>query len=368
MKNRKLFVFLLLLEGLACTALFLIASFMDERLIPPSLSSIQFSYFILESASKESNLNFPELDCEGIKSKCLSFQQEINIQKIKRWYSRDFSKAGNFEAEMHTGAIEFLKTRKLLYEQLENKIKAVMEEVERRLSHIDNSDWLPKKKETNFYIAQSRLELSAAKSSLEKQQLRNALTGIETALEKIVIAENKRREIISRFSDPSEVGRWQKMISDAIRKNGSKTSLIIVVKAKHRLDFYIGNRKTRSMTVDIGANTYKDKLYSGDRATPEGMYKVTVKKSHGYSKYGLALLINYPNEEDKKKYSKALKSGEIPKGRGIGGLIEIHGKGGRGHDWTDGCIAPDDKEMEWLFKNTNTGTKVLIVGTDEPVK
>ena len=53
----------------------------------------------------------------------------------------------------------------------------------------------------------------------------------------------------------------------------------------------------------------------------------------------------------------------MPAGRGIGGLIEIHGHGGRGTDWTNGCIALSDAEMDRLFAAVFVGTPVTIVGT-----
>jgi L,D-peptidoglycan transpeptidase YkuD (ErfK/YbiS/YcfS/YnhG family) len=47
----------------------------------------------------------------------------------------------------------------------------------------------------------------------------------------------------------------------------------------------------------------------------------------------------------------------------IGGLIEIHGNGGKGIDWTEGCIALTDSEMDSVFKIVKVGTPVTIVGS-----
>ena len=48
---------------------------------------------------------------------------------------------------------------------------------------------------------------------------------------------------------------------------------------------------------------------------------------------------------------------------GIGNLIEIHGDGGQGRDWTDGCVALADGDMDKVFARSRVGTPVTIVGT-----
>jgi len=54
----------------------------------------------------------------------------------------------------------------------------------------------------------------------------------------------------------------------------------------------------------------------------------------------------------------------IPRGASMGGLIEIHGNGGRGKDWTKGCVALRNSDMDDLFRRTSVGTPVTIVGGD----
>ncbi len=108
-----------------------------------------------------------------------------------------------------------------------------------------------------------------------------------------------------------------------------------------------------------------DKRHRGDKATPEGMYYVTKKLEGSSTKYFKALLINYPNEEDKKKFQEEVRRGTLPASAKIGGLIEIHGSGGKGTDWTDGCVALADSDMAKLYKLVKVGTPVTIVGSLE---
>jgi murein L,D-transpeptidase YafK len=93
------------------------------------------------------------------------------------------------------------------------------------------------------------------------------------------------------------------------------------------------------------------------------MYKITKKFDSGRTKYYKALLLDYPNDEDKRKFKSDIENGLLPATSKIGGLIEIHGNGGKGIDWTEGCIALTDKEIDTVYKNVKVGTPVTIVGS-----
>ncbi len=111
----------------------------------------------------------------------------------------------------------------------------------------------------------------------------------------------------------------------------------------------------------VGLNGLSDKLHSGDNATPEGKYLVTKKNpASGFYK---ALLINYPNDEDRQRFADARKRREIPYWIGIGSMIEIHGGGEE--ILTKGCISTEDWVMDELFSLASVGTPVTIVGTLE---
>jgi murein L,D-transpeptidase YafK len=82
--------------------------------------------------------------------------------------------------------------------------------------------------------------------------------------------------------------------------------------------------------------------------------------------YHRALLIDYPNNEDWETYLQARKEGRVPDSTPIGGLIEIHGRGGRQKDWTNGCVAVTDGTMDILAGLAVPGTPVTIVGARRP--
>ncbi|MDH5610497.1 MAG: L,D-transpeptidase family protein, partial [Cyclobacteriaceae bacterium] len=122
-------------------------------------------------------------------------------------------------------------------------------------------------------------------------------------------------------------------------------------------------KRTGQFEAELGSNWIGDKNYRGDKATPEGSYKVLRKKAHPETKYYKALLINYPNEDDIRRFEKNKKDGTIGKNASIGNLIEIHGDGGKGIDWTDGCIALTNDDMDDVYAACATGTEIIIVGS-----
>jgi murein L,D-transpeptidase YafK len=116
-------------------------------------------------------------------------------------------------------------------------------------------------------------------------------------------------------------------------------------------------------SAELGKNWVGDKRLRGDKATPEGIYRITKKLKSDSTIYYKALLIDYPNEEDTALFEAALAKGTLPHSAKIGGMIEIHGNGGKGTDWTNGCIALTDREMDSIFKIAKIGTPVTIVGS-----
>ncbi len=151
-----------------------------------------------------------------------------------------------------------------------------------------------------------------------------------------------------------------KTISDS-RKTGGYS--IIIDKFSRKLFVYQKGVKKMEFNTELGKNWVGDKRIKGDHATPEGMYKITKKFDSRKTKYYKALLLDYPNTEDLARFKSEIAKGTLPSSAKIGGLIEIHGNGGRGVDWTEGCVALTDKEMDILFKLTAPGTPVTIVGS-----
>ena len=122
---------------------------------------------------------------------------------------------------------------------------------------------------------------------------------------------------------------------------------------------YQNGHIVKTYRIALGPNSVGPKLRQGDLRTPEGVYQIDAKNPHSH--YHLALRLSYPNEEDR---DRAKKLGVSP-----GGDIMIHGLPDRYSyvgslhtrlDWTEGCIAVTNKEIEEIWKLVPVGTPVEI--------
>jgi murein L,D-transpeptidase YafK len=167
-----------------------------------------------------------------------------------------------------------------------------------------------------------------------------------------------------RFRDPALLRLWQGWVDEAVAESlRTGKPVVIVDKLGRRCLLVTGGKVVDRYEVEMGGNALADKLYEGDEATPEGLYKVTEKRDRGQTLFYRALMLDYPTEEDRREHAEARRQGLVPRGRGPGGLIEMHGMGGRGFDWTLGCVALANGDMDRLFAAVSVGTRIVIVGT-----
>lgn len=100
-------------------------------------------------------------------------------------------------------------------------------------------------------------------------------------------------------------------------------------------------------------------------STPEGTYKISFYNEN--SSFHRSIWVSYPNSEDRRRYGEAKERGELPRVNGkiphIGGSITIHG-GGVGNNWTWGCIAMNNDDLDEIRENCTMplGTPILIGG------
>ena len=172
--------------------------------------------------------------------------------------------------------------------------------------------------------------------------------------------------LTSRYADERQLAVWRIWIADTMAWSASTgKAAIIVDKDQHRLTLYEKGRAVRSYAVDLGWNNVADKRRQGDGATPEGHYRITEMKGRGRSRHHKALLLDYPNRDDLANLAELKRTGAVPSNTHVGGLIEIHGDGGRGRDWTDGCVAITNADIDELFARVSLNTPVTIVGSRE---
>ena len=133
---------------------------------------------------------------------------------------------------------------------------------------------------------------------------------------------------------------------------------IVVAKAARTMTLYgVDGSVTVIDHLQLGGDPVGPKHFEGDRRTPEGRFSIDYGNPN--SAYHLALHISYPRASDT-AYAAA-------RGRSAGGLIMIHGQpnewpaGRVPGDWTDGCIALSDEQIEALWEAVPDGTEIEIV-------
>ena len=139
--------------------------------------------------------------------------------------------------------------------------------------------------------------------------------------------------------------------------SGPPVTQIVVKKGERKLYLISGKSLLKKYDINLGKQPIGDKQYEGDGKTPEGVY--FIDRKNPASRYHLSLGISYPSAQD---VAHAAMMGLRP-----GGDIMIHGLGPEGRtlvkqrrDWTAGCIAVTDEEIEEIFAMLQPGVPVFV--------
>lgn len=139
----------------------------------------------------------------------------------------------------------------------------------------------------------------------------------------------------------------------------STVDRVLVLKSERELHLIRDDERVASYRISLGPEPEGHKLFAGDNRTPEGQYQLDWRNPD--SDYYRSIHISYPNREDREK---ARAWGQDP-----GGNIMIHGLPNdaddlafafEGLDWTDGCIAVDNRAMDEIWRRVTTGTPIEI--------
>jgi len=138
------------------------------------------------------------------------------------------------------------------------------------------------------------------------------------------------------------------------RYSGPEVTYVVINKGERRMHLLHHDKALESYNVMLGFAPEGHKAIEGDGRTPEGLYRIDRRNPN--SRFHLSLGISYPNETD---IATALALGQKP-----GGDIFIHGqksplKKDKG-DWTWGCIAVNNKQIERIYAMVRDGTPISI--------
>lgn len=207
------------------------------------------------------------------------------------------------------------------------------------------------------------LLLKQARAFYEQGLYDQSLNASDLAARHLTAQSALLQRELGRYTSPDRIAQWQRMARETIAwSKKHKTSAIVVSKAERSLTLYRNGQKVVSYPVRLGFNGIKEKRYQGDGATPEGRYRVAGKRGRGQTQFYRALLLDYPNQEDRRRFLNDRQKGRIPAFRDIGGQIEIHGVESELMAQTLGCVMLENPQMAALFERVDNGTPVTIVG------
>jgi murein L,D-transpeptidase YafK len=283
----------------------------------------------------------------------------IKVNSHFKWF-RDYK-------SVHTKFAQLLKQGDELLKRLE------VEKHMRALSVLEQINTLRERIHTLDKLTLMMNEGTVSRSSLTKAEVilnevrslykQNQYIASEEKLKNVEVylidAEKVIAPILNRYQDINQITKWRKWAKGTVEESREKGIYsILVIKAERKLILYKNGEPLKTYRVGLGRNGWSDKWHARDDATPEGKYRIIRKNP--MSKYFKALLINYPNEEDKKEFHIAKRKGLLPRTANIGGSIEIHGGGNEG--MTYGCISLDNRQIKELYDIVEVGTPVTIVG------
>ena len=140
---------------------------------------------------------------------------------------------------------------------------------------------------------------------------------------------------------------------------------VVIDKSDYEMHVYDAEGWYATYPVVFGSNSLADKKMEGERLTPEGDFKIVSKRVH--EKWDRYMGLDYPTKASLQKFNERKLKGEIPKNAKPGGGIGIHGTWphedfaiDRYSNWTNGCIALKNSDVQDVYRYLQIGTPVVI--------
>lgn len=210
---------------------------------------------------------------------------------------------------------------------------------------------------------QTDLLVKQARSFYDQHDYQRSIEAADMAGKALQVQATLLARELGRYADEQYIRGWQAVAQQTINWSRiHRSTAIVVSKAERVLTLYKNGSKVVSYPVRLGFNGIREKQFQGDGATPEGRYRITDKRGAGRTQFYRALVLDYPNQDDRRRFAQGKKVGRIPAVKQIGGQIEIHGVENELMAQTLGCVMLDNAQMSALFERVEPGTPVSIVG------
>jgi len=298
---------------------------------------------------------------------CSHFDEGHQVRSIFR-EANDFFVQGKYEAalskyeqiiEKHPAAADrVLFAVGIIYAHPGNEKKDYQKALECFQEIVKNYPDSEYRRDSQMMIFQIHNVIYKDKIIAKQQtQIETSWQGVKSRDDEIITLQEKIETLEEQIETREEQIKTLEQKIFALRTEPADK--VLIEKEERRLTLLSKGEVIKTYKIALGGDPVGPKERQGDNKTPEGIYIIDSRNSN--SGYHLSLHISYPNEKDK---MRAKELGVSP-----GGDIMIHGiKNGlawvgalhSGIDWTKGCIAVADEEMEEIFKLVPNGTLVEI--------
>jgi L,D-transpeptidase-like protein len=306
----------------------------------------------------------PEL-CGAAQAAMVRAEAEVRVQQKRFSLARDFGEADRLVAQAHLAAERCAARARAARDRARERASRELDDLQAWVARVTSlARHAPGSARIREELRQAEIGLGEGRASFARDQFERASDAAERGRAAVTMAVDDLDRFFSEFLASPRRDLWRRWVSETLRRSRRDGAAVILIdKLRRQLLLMRGDEEIASYPVDLGTGGMDSKTHAGDAATPEGRYRVTEVRGPGQTHYYRALLIDYPNAEDRARYRKLVRAGDVSRRQGIGSLIEIHGQGGRDQDWTEGCVALENTDMDELTKIARVGTQVTIVGT-----
>jgi hypothetical protein len=330
----------------------------------PPLVQIEAARKAMERAARAGGVVRAPAVCTAAQAALALAEAEIRVQTKRSSWSRDYEEAAvladkALEAgrSCATHAQAALDYRRRRAESAIDDLQGAIARTTALTRHVPDGEGIKSR------ILRAAISLGEGRTNFGHGQYERAEEAAARGRAQIATAVTEIDAFIDGYrADPRRRawGRWIIQTMQDSRTSGQ--AVLIVDKLRRQLLVLRGDEELASYDVDLGLGGMESKTRAGDAFTPEGRYKITEVRGPGQTRYYRALMLDYPNQDDVARFRALQKAGRVPRNGRIGSNIEIHGEGGRDQDWTQGCVALSNADMDAIVGLVAVGTSVTIVG------
>jgi len=331
---------------------------------PAPVGDIEMARDAMERAAKAEGASRAPDWCAAARASLVRAEAETRVQARRSALRRDYDEAARLALEARlaaeTCAYQAGAARKRTRERARKAIADLSSALPRASSlsrHVGAQDIADD-------LLQSELALGQAQNAFEREEFERAEDSAERGRLTLAQAVGEINRLFDTYATSPRRADWTRWAKETLRESARAGQTVLLVdKLRRELLVYHDKDELATYPVDLGLGGMAIKTRAGDDATPEGRYRITEVRGPSQTRYYRALMLNYPNAEDLARFKRMKRSGQLGRGDEVGSLIEIHGFGGRKQDWTKGCVALDNDDMDALVPHVRVGTPVTIVGT-----